>query len=112
MLYDSAFRQHMSSLESTDFIRINQGLYSTMVLAYRGKGQFCQNCKLSDHNQDECALNKPQSNSTSSAAQTETQEGPLARRTAGPQGAKTTKDSKGGLFCLEQRQLSKSGLQV
>lgn len=57
MLYDSAFRQHISSLESTDFIRINQRLCATTFLAYRGKGQFCKNGMLSDHNQDECVLN-------------------------------------------------------
>ena len=61
LLYDSAFRQHVSSLESTDFSRINQGLYSTTFLAYRGKGQFCQNCMLSDHSQEECALNPSRS---------------------------------------------------
>ena len=60
-LYDSAFRQHISSLESTDFSRINQGLYSTTFLAYGGKGQFCQSCMSSDHTHDECALHPKRS---------------------------------------------------
>lgn len=55
-LYDSAFRQHATSLETTDFSRINQGLYTTTFLAYGGKGQFCQSCMMSDHNHEECAL--------------------------------------------------------
>ena len=55
-LYDAAFRQHISSLESADFSKINQGLYSTTFLAYGGKGQFCQSCMQSDHTHEECAL--------------------------------------------------------
>ena len=55
-LYDTAFRQHATSLESTDFSRINQGLYATTFLAYGGKGQFCQSCMMSDHTHEECAL--------------------------------------------------------
>ena len=35
--YGTAFRQHISSLESSDFSKINQGLYSTMFLAYGGE---------------------------------------------------------------------------
>ena len=42
-LYDTAFRQHISSLESTDSSKSNQGLYSTKFLVYGGGGeQFCQ----------------------------------------------------------------------
>jgi hypothetical protein len=56
LLYDSAFRQQISSLETADFSRINQSLYLTTFVAYGGKGQCCPNCLLSDHTQDECAL--------------------------------------------------------
>ena len=56
LFYDLAFRQHISSLESTDFSKINQGLYTTTFLAYGGRGQFCQSCMLSGHNHKECAL--------------------------------------------------------
>ncbi len=49
LLYDSAFRQQISSLEAVDFSKINQGLYSTTFLAYGGRGQFCSRCLLSDH---------------------------------------------------------------
>lgn len=56
LLYDSAFRQQIASLESTDFSKINQGLYSTTFLAYGGRGQFCARCMMSDHSQDDCAL--------------------------------------------------------
>ena len=55
-LYDTAFRQHAASLESTDFSKINQGLYTTTFLSYGGKGQFCQSCMMSDHSHEECAL--------------------------------------------------------
>ena len=60
-LYNTAFRQHISSLESTDFSKINQGLYSTTFLAHGGKGQFCQSCMLSDHTDEECALHPKRS---------------------------------------------------
>ena len=60
-LYDTAFRQHAASLESMDFSKINQGLYATTFLAYGGKGQFCQNCMLSDHTLEECALHPSRS---------------------------------------------------
>ena len=57
LLYDMAFRQQITSLEATDFSRINQSLYSTTFLAYGGRGQFCVRCMMSDHTQEECALN-------------------------------------------------------
>jgi len=56
MLYDAAFRQQITSLEGTDFSRVNQGLYATTFLAYGGRGQFCARCMSSDHAQEECAL--------------------------------------------------------
>ena len=59
-LYDTASRQQMSSLETTDFSKLSQALYTTTFLAYWGKGQFCQTCKMSDHNSEECALNSHQ----------------------------------------------------
>ena len=55
-LYDSAFRQQISSIEKADFSKINQSLYSTTFLAYADRSQFCPNCMLSDHTQEECAL--------------------------------------------------------
>ena len=55
-LYDTAFRQQISSIEKADFSKINQSLYSTTFLAYAGRSQFCPNCMLSDHTQEECAL--------------------------------------------------------
>ena len=36
-LYYTAFCQHATSLESTDFSRINQGPYKTRFLAYEGR---------------------------------------------------------------------------
>lgn len=56
LLYDTAFRQQIVSLETTDFSKLNQSLYATTFLAYGGKGQFCPSCMLPDHTQDECAL--------------------------------------------------------
>jgi len=56
LLYDSAFRQQIASLDEADFSRVNQGLYATTFLAYGGKGLFCTRCMASDHAQDECAL--------------------------------------------------------
>ncbi len=56
LLYDSAFRQQIASLDEVDFSRVNQGLYATTFLAYGGKGLFCSRCMASDHSQDECAL--------------------------------------------------------
>ena len=56
MIINTAFHQHISSLESSDFSKINQGLYSTTFLVYGGKGQFCQSCMQSDHTHEECAL--------------------------------------------------------
>jgi len=57
LLYDTAFRQQITSLETTDFSRINQSLYSTTFLAYGGRRQFCVRCMMSDHSQEDCALN-------------------------------------------------------
>ena len=54
LLYDSAFRQQVRSLEDTDFSQVNQALYSTTFLAYGGKG-----CLASDHAQEDCALYPP-----------------------------------------------------
>ena len=59
-LYDTAFRQQMPSLESTDFSKLSQALYTTTFLAYRGKGQFCQICMMSDHTSEEYALSTQQ----------------------------------------------------
>lgn len=56
LLYDAAFRQQITSLETADFSQLNQSLYLTTFVAYGGKGQSCANCLLSDHAQDECAL--------------------------------------------------------
>ncbi len=56
-LYDSAFRQQITNLETVDFSKVNQGLYATTFLAYGGKGQFCGRCMASDHSQEDCALN-------------------------------------------------------
>ena len=56
-LYDAAFRQQMASYEEVDFSRINQSLYATTFLAYRGGGgTFCQSCLASDHSYEDCAL--------------------------------------------------------
>ena len=60
-LYDMAFRQHATSLESTDFSKINQGMYATTFLAYGGRGQSCLSCMLSDHTSEECALHPSRS---------------------------------------------------
>ena len=56
LLYDCAFRQQISLLESADFSKVNQSLYATTFLAYGGRGQFCVWCMASDHAQEECAL--------------------------------------------------------
>ena len=53
--HETEFCQQATSLESTDFGRINQGLYTTRFLAHGGKGQFCQSCIMSDHTHEECA---------------------------------------------------------
>ena len=36
--------------------QVSQTLYSTIFLAYASRSQFCPNCMLSDHTQEECAL--------------------------------------------------------
>ena len=58
LLYDSQFRQQMSSFESVDFSKINQSLYATTFLAYGGGGKqkMCPDCMLTDHSHEECAL--------------------------------------------------------
>ena len=56
LLYDAAFRQQITSLQSTDFSKINQSLYSTTILAYGNRRQCCPNCMLPDHSLEECAL--------------------------------------------------------
>ena len=56
LLYDCAFCQQISSLESADFSKVNQSLYTTTFLAYGGRGQFCVRCMASNHAQEECAL--------------------------------------------------------
>ena len=61
LLYDSAFRQQVVSLESANFGRLNQALYATTFLAYGGRGQFCPLCMLPDHGQDDCALHPSRS---------------------------------------------------
>lgn len=55
-LYDSAFRQRVSSLQEVDFSKLNQSLYSTTFLAYGGRGRFCASCSMSHHTPEECAL--------------------------------------------------------
>ncbi len=45
------------SLDSVNFARINQSLYSTTILAFSGGRQkFCAVCMQSDHTQEECGL--------------------------------------------------------
>ena len=61
LLYDSAFRQQVVSLESANFGQLNQALYATTFLAYGGRGQFCPSCMLPDHGQDDCALHPSRS---------------------------------------------------
>ena len=56
LLYDSAFRQQIVSLEEAKFATLNQSLYSTTFLAYGSRGQFCTRCLMSDHMQEECAM--------------------------------------------------------
>ena len=57
LFYDTAFRQQITSLEATNLARINQSLYFITFLANGGRGQFCFRCMMSDHAQEECALN-------------------------------------------------------
>ena len=56
VLYDAAFCQQITSLESADFSRLNQSLYSTTILAYGNRRQCCPTCMLLDHTSEECAL--------------------------------------------------------
>ena len=56
LLYDSAFRQQIVSLEEAKFATINQSLYATTFLAYGSRGQFCTRCMMSDHSQEDCAM--------------------------------------------------------
>ena len=60
-LYDAMFRQQISSIESMDFSKLNQGLYATTFLAYGGKGQVCKECLSSDYSHDDCALHPSRS---------------------------------------------------
>ena len=55
-MYDACFRQQLTSLQGAEFGKLNQSLYSTTFLAYRGRGQSCPTCLLSDHLPEECAL--------------------------------------------------------
>lgn len=57
LLYDSAFRQQISSLDTVDFSKINQSLYATTFLAHSSRGQCCPSCLMPDHKQEDCALN-------------------------------------------------------
>ena len=50
------FASKFGPFEKVDFSKINQSLYSTTFLAYAGRSQFCPNCMLSDHTQEEFAL--------------------------------------------------------
>ena len=55
-MYDAYFRQQLTSLQGAEFGKLNQSLYSMTFLAYRGRGQSCPPCLLSDHLPEECAL--------------------------------------------------------
>ena len=37
-MYDAWFRQQLTSLQGAEFGKLNQSLYSTTFLAYRGRG--------------------------------------------------------------------------
>ena len=54
-LYDAAFRQHISLMEASHQQNY-QRVYSTTILSYGVKGQFCQRCVQSNHTHEECAL--------------------------------------------------------
>ena len=56
LMYDSAFRQQITSLDTFDFSTINQSLYSTTCLQFGNKVKACVFCGKSDHVHDECAL--------------------------------------------------------
>ena len=56
-MYDAAFRQQMASGGEGNFAALNQSLYSTIFLAYGGRGKFCNTCMMSDHGKEECTLN-------------------------------------------------------
>lgn len=57
LLYDTAFRQNITSLEETDFSHLEQSIYATTFLAYStGKTKSCPDCMMSDHSREECAL--------------------------------------------------------
>jgi len=58
-LYDTTFRQQLTSLETADFAKLNDSLYATTFLAYGTKRQCCPNCLLPDHSAEECALYNP-----------------------------------------------------
>ena len=50
------FCQQITSLESTDFSKINQYLYSTMLLPYSNRRQHCPGCILPNQSLEECTL--------------------------------------------------------
>ena len=58
-LYDTTFRQQLTSLETADFSKLNDPLYATTFLAYGTRRQCCPNCLLPDHLAEECALYNP-----------------------------------------------------
>ena len=57
LLYDATFRQQISSIEATDFSRLNPSLYSSTIVAFGKQSPCCTLCMLPDHTQEECALN-------------------------------------------------------
>ena len=61
LLYDSAFRQQITSFDAVDFSKINPSLYSTTFLAYGAGAKFCPECMMADHSQEECALHPSRS---------------------------------------------------
>ena len=56
LLYNSAFRQQITSFDAVDFSKINQSLYSTTFLGYGAGARFYPECMIADHSQEECAL--------------------------------------------------------
>ena len=56
IMYDIAFRQQITSIEETDFAKINQSLYSTTCMAYGAQYRVCHQCNLADHSPEECAM--------------------------------------------------------
>ena len=54
LMYDSAFRQQITSLDTFDFSTINQSLYSTTCLQLVKKFKACVFCGMSDHKRMAC----------------------------------------------------------